>query len=64
MKIATVGIDLAKNVFQVPGAGERGKPALRKQLIQTPLTRDIFQLMGAPITERGSTSRLGPLRNR
>ena len=32
MKITTVGIDLAKNVFQVHGVDERGKPALRKQL--------------------------------
>src|ERR1700693_3854229 len=32
MKITTVGIDLAKNVFQVHGIDERGKPVLRKQL--------------------------------
>jgi transposase len=32
MKITTVGIDLAKNVFQVHGVDERGKPVLRKQL--------------------------------
>lgn len=32
MKITTVGIDLAKNVFQVHGIDERGKPVLRRQL--------------------------------
>ncbi len=32
MKITTMGIDLAKNVFQVHGVDERGKAVLRKQL--------------------------------
>src|SRR3977135_803575 len=32
MKITTVGIDLAKAVFQVHGVDERGKTVLRKQL--------------------------------
>jgi len=32
MEITTVGIDLAKNVFQVHGVDERGKVVLRKQL--------------------------------
>jgi transposase len=32
MKITTVGIDLAKNVFQVHGTDERGRTVLRKQL--------------------------------
>lgn len=32
MKITTVGIDLAKNVFQVHGIDEHGKPVLKKQL--------------------------------
>ena len=32
MKITAVGIDLAKNVFQVHGVDERGKAVLRKQL--------------------------------
>ena len=32
MKITTVGIDLAKNVFQVHGIDQHGKVALRKQL--------------------------------
>jgi transposase len=32
MQITTVGIDLAKNVFQVHGVNEHGKAVLRKQL--------------------------------
>ncbi len=32
MKIATVGIDLAKSVFQIHGVDARGKAVLRKQL--------------------------------
>ena len=32
MKITTIGIDLAKTVFQVHGVDERGKALLRKQL--------------------------------
>lgn len=32
MNITTIGIDLAKNVFQVHGVNDRGKPQLRKQL--------------------------------
>ena len=32
MKITTIGIDLAKVVFQVHGVDERGKTVLRKQL--------------------------------
>jgi len=32
MKIATVGIDLAKNVLQIHGVSESGKAVLKKQL--------------------------------
>src|SRR5512144_2872002 len=32
MKITTIGLDLAKNVFQVHGVNERGQPVLKKQL--------------------------------
>jgi len=32
MKITTIGIDLAKSVFQVHGVDARGKPVLKKQL--------------------------------
>jgi transposase len=32
MKLTTIGLDLAKAVFQVHGADERGKAVLKKQL--------------------------------
>jgi transposase len=32
MNVTTVGIDLAKNVFQIHGVNEHGKPVLTKQL--------------------------------
>lgn len=32
MKITAIGIDLAKNVFQIHGVNESGKVVLRKQL--------------------------------
>jgi len=38
MKITTVGIDLAKNVFQVHAVDERGRAVLRKQLRRDQLT--------------------------
>lgn len=31
-EISIIGLDLAKNVFQIPGAGPDGKVALRKKL--------------------------------
>jgi transposase len=36
MKTTTVGIDLAKKVFQVHGIDERGKAVLCKQLRRQP----------------------------
>ncbi|MDP9920573.1 transposase [Variovorax boronicumulans] len=38
MTITTVGIDLAKNVFQVHGVDERGKAMLKKQLKRAQMT--------------------------
>lgn len=38
MKITTIGIDLAKNVFQVHGVDEHGKAVLRKQLRRDQMT--------------------------
>jgi hypothetical protein len=32
MQITTIALDLAKNVFQVHGANERGKTVLHKQI--------------------------------
>jgi transposase len=39
MKITTIGVDLAKNVFQVHGVDERGKVVLRKQLKRKEVTK-------------------------
>jgi len=39
MKITTIGIDLAKEVFQVHGMDMRGKTVLRKQLCRSEITR-------------------------
>ena len=38
MKITTVGIDLAKNVFQVHGIDEHGKAVIKKQLKRDQIT--------------------------
>lgn len=35
MKLTTIGIDLAKNVFQVHGTDEKGKAVMKKQLKRT-----------------------------
>ncbi len=32
MGVATIGFDIGKNVFQVHGADERGRPTLRRRL--------------------------------
>lgn len=45
METTTIGIDLAKNVFQMHGVGERGKVALRKQL-----RRDQMPLFSSNLT--------------
>jgi transposase len=43
-KITTVGIDLAKRVFQLHGVDERGVPVLRKQVARSALLRIVSQL--------------------
>jgi transposase len=39
MKITTIGIDLAKEVFQIHGVDIHGKAVLRKQLRRSEMTR-------------------------
>jgi transposase len=46
MKVTTVGIDLAKNVFQVHGVNEHGKAVLKKQL-KRPQVVEFFANMEA-----------------
>lgn len=44
MKITTVGIDLAKNVFQVHGVDAQGKAVLRKKLDRSKMTEYFVKL--------------------
>jgi transposase len=44
MKITTIGVDLAKSVFQVHGVDERGKAVLRKQLRREQMVEFFAQL--------------------
>jgi transposase len=44
MNITTVGIDLAKNVFQVHGVDARGKVVLRRQLRREQVARFFVKL--------------------
>ena len=44
MKITTVGLDLAKNVFQIHGVDERGKKVLNKQIKREQLAAFFVQL--------------------
>ena len=44
MKITTVGIDLAENVFQVHGINEHGKAVLKKQLRRDQVAEFFAQL--------------------
>ncbi len=39
MKITTIGIDLAKEVFQIHGVGVHGKTLLRKQLRRSEMVK-------------------------
>ena len=39
MKTTTIGIDLAKEVFQIHGINESGKVMLRKQLRRNAMTK-------------------------
>ena len=44
MKITTVGLDLAKNVFQIHGVDEQGKAVLKKQLKRDQMAECFAQL--------------------
>jgi len=46
MKITTIGIDVAKNVFQVHGVDERGKTVLRKQVKRDQMAAFFAKLPG------------------
>ena len=44
MKITTIGIDLAKNVFQIHGADEHGNPLIQKKLRRNQVLKFFVQL--------------------
>ena len=61
MKITTVGIDLAKNVFQVHGVNEQGKVILKKQ-IKPPMATSKSPTCGHPNSSRQDEQIIGALR--
>lgn len=44
MKVTTLGIDLAKNVFQLHGVNEFGKPVIKKQICRDQMTEFFMNL--------------------
>ena len=44
MKMTTVGIDLAKTVFQIHGENDDGKPVFRKKLDRSMMLEFFIQL--------------------
>ena len=44
MQITTLGIDLAKNIFQLHGVNERGKVVLSRKVTRTKLLEVITKL--------------------
>jgi transposase len=44
MQVMTIGLDLAKNVFQVQGVDARERPVLRKRLSRTKVLAFFAQL--------------------
>ena len=52
MQITTVGIDLAKNVFQIHAVDAQGKTALRKQLRRDQMSTFFVNLPRRPLRRR------------
>jgi transposase len=58
MKITTIGIDLAKNIFQIHGVNEHGKVATRKKLKRAEMSPYFANLrQRAPLGEEASRVR-------
>jgi transposase len=55
MKITTVGIDLAKNVFQVHGVNEFGKTVVKKQLRRDQVLRPALISSMSPTLFKGKS---------
>jgi transposase len=58
MKITTIGLDLAKIVFQVHGVDERGKVAARKQLKRAEMSKYFANLEPRKLESYGHTVKL------
>ena len=43
-EVTTIGVDLAKSVFQLPGVDESGNPVLRRQLRRSQML-EVFQCL-------------------
>ena len=60
MKITTIGIDLAKEIFQIHGVDAHGKAVLRKQLRRSKMAK-FFANLGALPDWHGSLRQFTPL---
>ncbi len=60
MKITTIGIDLAKEVFQIHGVDEHGKVVLHKRLSRGKITKFFANIETLP-DRYGSLRQLTPL---
>ena len=58
MEITTIGVDLAKNVFQVHGVDQRGKVALRKQLRRDQMVEFFAKLPPCLVGMEADTERM------
>jgi transposase len=56
--VTTIGLDIAKSVFQVHGIDAAGKVVIRKQLKRGRVLPLASKLAPPPITGRGSSRRL------
>lgn len=59
MKVTTVGLDLAKNVFQVHGVDDHGKAALKKQLKRSQVAEFFANLVPARAALRFAQGAIG-----
>ena len=60
MQVSTIGIDLAKNVFQVHGADAQGNAVLVRQLRRRQVIEFFGKLPPCPVGSSSRKSRLSP----
>ena len=56
MQVTTIGLDIAKNVFQIHGINATEKVVVRKQLRRSQMLEFFKALLDLIETQRGSTS--------